>query len=187
MNRDNIFEHRRKEDLGEGLSPDEVENTTMNMLTADLREYIAAHSLKASAELDEGALTVRRLGADEWLRLEAIDDTFLIYSHPENERAQPLGPLTRSELAEKVDEWLRHVTPPLGSIDHQTEASAHQAGHAIFDGALGKAVVRCWPRLTRDVQRELFEAAVSQLNENKRDDLAIYLHDNHPRTGASQV
>ena len=48
--------------------------------------------------------------------------------------------------------------------------------------ALAKAMVHCWSRLPRDVQHELFEAAVTQEGEAIRQQLAIFLHGTHART-----
>jgi hypothetical protein len=47
---------------------------------------------------------------------------------------------------------------------------------------LGQALVHCWSRLPRDVQQELFEAAVTQEGEAIRQQLAIFLHGTHART-----
>ena len=48
--------------------------------------------------------------------------------------------------------------------------------------ALGKAVVRIWSNLPQQVQHHLFEEAVLSQGESKRQQLAIYLHDEHQRT-----
>jgi hypothetical protein len=48
--------------------------------------------------------------------------------------------------------------------------------------APGKAVVRIWSNLQQDVQHHLFEEAVMSQGESKRQQLAIYLHDEHQRT-----
>ena len=47
--------------------------------------------------------------------------------------------------------------------------------------ALGKAVVQIWGLLPPDVQQHLFEEATSHGAET-RTQLALYLHDKHPRT-----
>jgi hypothetical protein len=52
-----------------------------------------------------------------------------------------------------------------------------------FSRALGDAVVKSWGRLPHDVQRSLFEQAVSSHGERMRPQLAVFLHDTHPRTG----
>ena len=48
--------------------------------------------------------------------------------------------------------------------------------------ALGQALVHCWSRLPRDVQQDLFEAAVAAEGESIRQRLAVYLHGTHART-----
>jgi hypothetical protein len=48
--------------------------------------------------------------------------------------------------------------------------------------ALGRAVARCWSNLPQDVQHELFEAAVKSEGEASRQHLAVFLHDEPPRT-----
>jgi hypothetical protein len=50
-----------------------------------------------------------------------------------------------------------------------------------FVQMVGGSVLRLWPDLPRDVQEQLFEAAVGQ-DETLRHALALYLHDHHPRT-----
>lgn len=50
-----------------------------------------------------------------------------------------------------------------------------------FERLLGKAVLALWPELPRDVQENLFEAAVAgDIVVGKH--LASYLHDHHPKT-----
>lgn len=53
--------------------------------------------------------------------------------------------------------------------------------------ALGKAVIRVWGELPQDVQQQLFENAVAaghhtERDESLREQLAAFLHDQHPRT-----
>ena len=48
--------------------------------------------------------------------------------------------------------------------------------------ALGKAVVRLWSNLPQDVQNHLFQEAVVSQGESIRPQLAVFLHDKHPRT-----
>jgi hypothetical protein len=48
--------------------------------------------------------------------------------------------------------------------------------------ALGQAVVRLWSSLPQDVQQHLFQAAVTSHGESIRPQLAVFLHDKHPRT-----
>ncbi len=51
--------------------------------------------------------------------------------------------------------------------------------------ALGEAVVRIWGRLPADIQQQIFEEATSHPREEARPQLAIMLHDKHPRTAAT--
>jgi hypothetical protein len=56
-----------------------------------------------------------------------------------------------------------------------------------FALALGAGVIRCWARLPQDVQHTIFEAAVVAGHHDERDEalreqLAVFLHDHHPRT-----
>jgi hypothetical protein len=48
--------------------------------------------------------------------------------------------------------------------------------------ALGEAAVRLWSRLPKEVQHQLFESAVTSLGESIRPQLAVFLHEKHPRT-----
>jgi hypothetical protein len=61
--------------------------------------------------------------------------------------------------------------------------STHQSS-AEFQQALGAAVIRIWSLLPPDVQHHLFEEAASH-ESNTRSQLAVFLHDKHPRTCAS--
>ncbi|MBN9604090.1 MAG: hypothetical protein J0G33_14300 [Afipia felis] len=54
--------------------------------------------------------------------------------------------------------------------DHETERM------------LGKAVLQCWGRLPHDVQEMIFEGAVDGGPNRARSDLALRLHEVHPRT-----
>lgn len=45
----------------------------------------------------------------------------------------------------------------------------------------GRAALQLWPDLPRDVQERLFETAVPR-DEQVRHNLAVFLHDRHPRT-----
>ena len=45
----------------------------------------------------------------------------------------------------------------------------------------GLAALKLWPDLPRDIQERLFETAVPS-DERIRHDLAVFLHDRHPRT-----
>ena len=48
--------------------------------------------------------------------------------------------------------------------------------------ALGQAVIRIWSNLPQDVQNHLFEEAVTARGESIRPQLAVFLHEKHPRT-----
>ena len=48
--------------------------------------------------------------------------------------------------------------------------------------ALGEAVVRAWSHLPQGVQNCLFEEAVTSQGESIRPQLAVFLHEKHPRT-----
>jgi hypothetical protein len=50
-----------------------------------------------------------------------------------------------------------------------------------FMQAIGQAALRIWPDLPRDLQERLFEDAVGD-DAILRRRLALYLHDQHPRT-----
>lgn len=48
--------------------------------------------------------------------------------------------------------------------------------------ALGQAVVKSWGRLPHDIQQHLFEDAVASHDNSTRQQLAMFLHEKHPRT-----
>ncbi|MGE3987928.1 hypothetical protein [Pseudorhodoplanes sp.] len=53
--------------------------------------------------------------------------------------------------------------------------------------ALGQAVISAWGELPQDIQQRLFEDAViaghhSERDESLREQLAVFLHERHPRT-----
>ena len=48
--------------------------------------------------------------------------------------------------------------------------------------ALGRAVAAVWGELPTEVQHDLFEAGVRSAGEAARENLAIFLHHQHPRT-----
>ena len=50
-----------------------------------------------------------------------------------------------------------------------------------FQQQVGRAALKLWSELPRDVQERLFEDAVGG-DEAQRHHLALYLHDLHPRT-----
>jgi hypothetical protein len=52
--------------------------------------------------------------------------------------------------------------------------------NARFAQAIGRSALRLWADLPRDVQERLFEDAAGA-DEALRNQLALYLHDHHPR------
>lgn len=52
--------------------------------------------------------------------------------------------------------------------------------------ALGEAVIRMWGDLPHDLQYRLFEEAVVSASTRMRPQLAVLLHDKHPRTSAAR-
>jgi hypothetical protein len=46
---------------------------------------------------------------------------------------------------------------------------------------VGRAALQLWPDLPRDIQEALFETTVPN-DEQLRHDLAVFLHERHPRT-----
>jgi hypothetical protein len=55
-----------------------------------------------------------------------------------------------------------------------------------FSRALGEAVVRIWGHLPNTLQSRLFEEAVTPHDVEMRPQLALFLHDKHPRTAAAR-
>jgi hypothetical protein len=62
---------------------------------------------------------------------------------------------------------------------------AHEASEQ-FSLALGEAVVRIWGNLPHDLQNRLFKEAIISQEVGIRSELAIFLHEKHPRTSASR-
>jgi hypothetical protein len=62
------------------------------------------------------------------------------------------------------------------------------AENAVADNrfalALGEAVIRAWASLPQHAQHTIFEEAVAagHRDESLREQLAVFLHDRHPRT-----
>ena len=48
--------------------------------------------------------------------------------------------------------------------------------------ALGEAVVKSWSKLPQAIQHDLFERAVLSHGESMRQQLAVFLHEQHSRT-----
>jgi len=57
-----------------------------------------------------------------------------------------------------------------------------QAAPDQLTRALGQAVIRIWSNLPQDVQNHLFQEAVRSQGESIRPQLAVFLHNKHPRT-----
>jgi hypothetical protein len=56
------------------------------------------------------------------------------------------------------------------------------SGHTVrFAQVIGDSALRLWAELPRDIQERLFEDAAGA-DEVLRHQLALYLHDHHPRT-----
>ena len=60
-------------------------------------------------------------------------------------------------------------------------------GEERYALALGQAVINAWGGLPQDIQQLLFEDAVisghhTERDESLREQLAVFLHDRHPRT-----
>lgn len=60
-------------------------------------------------------------------------------------------------------------------------------GEQRYALALGQAVIRSWGDLPQEIQQKLFEDAVvaghhTERDESLREQLAVFLHDRHPRT-----
>jgi hypothetical protein len=58
------------------------------------------------------------------------------------------------------------------------------ANETHYERVLGAAVVRIWGELPRAIQEMLFELAVEadERSDGLREQLAIFLHNKHPRT-----
>jgi hypothetical protein len=61
-----------------------------------------------------------------------------------------------------------------------------QETSAQLSRALGEAVIRLWSYMPHDVQYHLFEDVITHQNESMRPQLAVLLHENHPRTSAGR-
>jgi hypothetical protein len=62
------------------------------------------------------------------------------------------------------------------------DAIAHEKSEEL-SRALGEAVVRIWGYLPNHLQNRLFREA--SLDARTRPDLAVFLHEKHPRTSAA--
>ncbi|MBN8991654.1 MAG: hypothetical protein J0H42_25735 [Rhizobiales bacterium] len=50
-----------------------------------------------------------------------------------------------------------------------------------FEHKVGRAALKLWPELPREIQERIFEDAVGG-DEQFRHKLAVHLHDHHPRS-----
>ena len=71
------------------------------------------------------------------------------------------------------------------------EASGDTVHVERFALAIGRAVIDAWGALPRDIQERLFERAVvsghaGERDESLREQLAVFLHGNHPRMSAER-
>jgi hypothetical protein len=94
---------------------------------------------------------------------------FLIAAASERTQADP------REIIEAVEVVNRRESPDEGGADDVNDIAA-------LVQALGKSVTAIWGKLPQQVQRELFEHAVSAQEEATRERLAIFLHAMHFRT-----
>jgi hypothetical protein len=71
----------------------------------------------------------------------------------------------------------------MDAIAHQTFAPETLEQ---FSRVLGEAVVRIWGHLPNTLQSRLFEEAVTSHDLELRPQLAVFLHEKHPRTAAAR-
>jgi hypothetical protein len=71
----------------------------------------------------------------------------------------------------------------MDAIAHQT---SRETSEQMMSRALGDAVVRMWGRLPNTLQSRLFAEAVTPHHVNMRPQLAVFLHEKHPRTAAAR-
>jgi hypothetical protein len=95
-----------------------------------------------------------------------VSTEFLIAAASEWTKADPREIIEAVEVINRPDE---HT----GEVDD---------GVASLVQALGKSVTAIWSNLPQDVQRELFEHAVSGQDDATRERLAVFLHTIHFRT-----
>ena len=72
--------------------------------------------------------------------------------------------------------------PPV--VEGETMAADGEKRYAL---ALGQAVIGAWGELPQDIQQLLFENAIvaghhTERDESLREQLALFLHERHPRT-----
>jgi len=84
----------------------------------------------------------------------------------------------------------RDIAAAIAAMDRTgADAASLSQEEARILSLLGAAVVSCWNRLSRDVQRDLFEAANGVAGSGDapqlRHQLALFLHDHHERTASA--
>jgi hypothetical protein len=95
-----------------------------------------------------------------------VSTAFLIAAASERTQADPSEIIEAVEVVNRPDERTGHVDDEVASL--------------VL--ALGKSVTAIWGKLPQDVQRELFEHAVSAQDDATRERLAVFLHAIHFRT-----
>lgn len=65
------------------------------------------------------------------------------------------------------------------------ETSTHEISEQ-FSRALGDAVIRMWGDLPPEFQNRLFKEAIAAQDVRLRPQLAVFLHDKHPRTSSGR-
>jgi len=100
-------------------------------------------------------------------------------------------------LAQREEQGMNHagldqdIAAAIAAMDRTgADAASLSPEEARILSLLGAAVVTRWNRLSRDVQRDLFEAANgvagSQDAPQLRCQLALFLHDHHERTAPAR-
>jgi hypothetical protein len=99
----------------------------------------------------------------------------------------------RNAIAEPAIPNADKISWQTGAIE--SEASARRKEIAMNElptetqeqviGVLGRAIVKLWSRLPHDVQQHLFEEAVRSQDQSVRQQVAVFLHHQHPRTSDS--
>ena len=99
-----------------------------------------------------------------------------------------LGPGVSTEfLIAAASEWTKAAPREIIEAIEIVNSPEEHSGE-VDDGvtslvlALGKSVSAIWSNLPQDVQRELFEHAVSGQDDATREQLAVFLHTIHFRT-----
>jgi hypothetical protein len=67
------------------------------------------------------------------------------------------------------------------SIDNQSTGAGMVTIDEHCEALIGRTALALWGRFPRDVQELIFETALDG-NDDLRHDLAVFLHERHPRT-----